>query len=306
MKYITKKLKNDMQSDKLLVKAMAFSILVKKRTISSTVKNCTINKLHELTGLHANTIKRYMLKLFEFNLITEQPNGTVLFKSLKHHSDSGNMPPLDFYRFDNVTDITHALYVVLLMEEIRRKEYVKELIRVAYNPQKGEDFKAARKKCREKHYPNEYKENGISYKGFAKRIGVSVETAQTIIKFGEEHHIIEKHCRQIQVHIWGLSNKVNNIEAFKEAIGATFCTKHNVYKVYANTYTIVDAKNRVYEVNDTDNVNNPKWLIAENPYIEVPQNDKHESIRSPKPQKNGEYMSKNDLENGFSHKYSRI
>ncbi len=46
MKYITKKLKNDMQSDKLLVKAMAFSILVKKRTISSTVKNCTINKIH--------------------------------------------------------------------------------------------------------------------------------------------------------------------------------------------------------------------------------------------------------------------
>lgn len=300
MKYITRKLRDDMKCDKMLVKAMAFSILVKQRTTSSTIKNCTNNKLHNLTGLHANTIKQYMLKLAEFNLITEQPNGTVVFKTLSHHSQSGNMPPLDFDKFSNVTDITYALYLVLLMEEIKNKEYVKNLIRIANNPSKGENFKAARKKCREKHYPNQYTENGISYEGYSKRIGVCKETAQTIIQFGIEHRIIEKHCRQIQVPIWGLSKKVPNIDAFKETFGITFCTKHNAYKVLANTYTIVDDENRVYEVNATDDVNLPKWQTTVNLYVEVPENEENDTIRPQKSSKKRKNMSKNDLKNGFS------
>ena len=68
------------------------------------------------------------------------------------------------------------------------------------------------------------------------------------------------------------------------------------YKVLANTYTIVDNENRVYEVNATDDVNLPKWQTTENLYVEVSENEKNDSIRPQKSSKKRKNMSKTELD----------
>ena len=46
-----------MYRNSALRKAIAFSLFIKARTRNSIVKNCTINKLHDITGVSANAIK---------------------------------------------------------------------------------------------------------------------------------------------------------------------------------------------------------------------------------------------------------
>lgn len=283
MKLITKKLRNELLKGQDYARAIAFSILVKQMTVSSTVKGYTINKLHEMTGIHANTIQKHLLTLARLNLIDEQPNGCIVFKSLSSKTASRNMPPLDFDRFHTLHDIEYALYTVVIMDIIQQKEYVKEKLDIRYDPEKNDNFENARKFCRRYHYTRPYQENGLSYEGFAAKAHISKGKAEAIIKFAVKHHFIEKHNRQIQIPVWGIGKDVVNKTAFLETIGATFCTNNNVYKIYANTYTIISPELHKYEVDVTDNqINLPKWQTAQNlldDKLTENQNEKKETVK---------------------------
>ncbi len=266
MKYLNKKLFERISLGQDYARAIAFSVMMKQQNlVSSTVTKCTINKLHKMTGLHAKSIEKYLLRLSEMKLIEERPNGDIVFKSLSSKSESRNMPPLDFEQFHTFNDIEMGLYTVVIMEIIRRKEYVKKMTDIRFNPKKDDNFKKACKYCRKHHITREYKENGLSYEGIATRLNISKSKAEKVIKFAIKHKLLKKHNRQIQLPIWGIGKKVSNKEAFKATIGCTFVTKHNVYKVLANTYTIIDHESPTYKVNMTITQDNlPKWQTAEN------------------------------------------
>ncbi len=247
-------------------RAIAFSILVKQHDlVSSTIKGCTVNKLHEMTGLHSNTIKKHLLKLAEMGLIDELPNGSIVFKSLSNKHENRNMPPIDFDHFKTLTEIEYAVYTVAIMERLKRMKYTEEKCKARFNPTKDDDFEAARKYCRKHNITKPFLDNGLSYDGIAEGLNISSGTAETIIEFAVKHNFLKKHNRQIQVPNWNVMKKIPNKAAFLETVGAHFCTNNNVYKVLANTYTIIDPELHTYEVDTTDNnVELPKWQTAEN------------------------------------------
>lgn len=266
MKSLNYRLYNEIAKGLDYTRAIAFSILVKQHDlVSSTVKGCTVNKLHEMTGLHANTIKKHLLNLAEMSLIKELPNGSIVFKSLSNKHENRNMPPLDFDQFKTLTEIEYAIYTVAIMERLKRMKYTEEKCKARFNPTKGDDFEAARKYCRKHNITRPFRNNGLSFDGMAEKLNISSTTAEGIIKFAVKHNFLEKHNRQIQVPNWDVMKKIPNEAAFLETVGAHFCTKNNVYKVLANTYTIIDPKLHKYEVDATDNkVELPKWQTAEN------------------------------------------
>ena len=266
MQLLNYRLYNEITKGLNYARAIAFSILVKQHDlVSSTIKGCTINKLHEMTGLHANTIKKHLLKLAEINLIDELPNGSIVFRSLSNKHENRNMPPIDFDNFKTLTEIQYAVYTVAIMERLKRMKYTEEKCNARFNPTKDDDFVTARKYCREHNITKPFQDNGLSFDGIAKELNISSGTAEAVIKFAVKHHFLEKHNRQIQVPVWHVGKTVLNKAAFLETVGAHFCTKHNVYKVLANTYTIVDPELHKYEVDVTDSkVKLPKWQTAEN------------------------------------------
>lgn len=267
MKSLNYRLYNEITKGMTYARAIAFSIFVKQHDlVSSTVKDFTPNKLHEMTGLHANTIKKYLQILAEMGLIEELPNGSIVFKSLSNKHENRNMPPIDFDRFNTLTEIEYAVYTVAIMERLKRMKYTEEKCKARFNPTKGDDFEAARKYCRKHNITKPFQDNGLSFDGIAEELNISSTTAENIIKFAVKHNFLEKHNRQIQVPTWRVGKTVANKAAFLETVGAHFCTKNNVYKVLANTYTIIDPEFHNYEVDATDcsSVELPKWQTAEN------------------------------------------
>lgn len=220
-----------------------------------------------MTGLHPNTIKKHLLKLAEMELIDERPDGSIVFKSLTNKHGNRNMPPVDFARFKTLHEIELAVYTVAIMEKLKRMKHTEEICKVRFNPQKDDNFKDARKYCREHNITKPFQDNGLSYEGIAQKFHISKGTAEDIIKFATKHNFLEKHNRQIQVPVWHVGKTVTNKAAFLETVGGTFCTANNVYKVLANTYTIIDPAFHKYEVDTTitnDSVEVPKWQTAEN------------------------------------------
>lgn len=267
MKLLNYRLYDEITKGLPYARAIAFGIFVKQhKLVSSTVKGCTLNKLHEMTGLHSETIKKHLLKLAEMDLIDELPNGSIVFKSLTNKHENRNMPPLDFDRFKTLTEIEYAVYTVAIMEKLKRMKYTEEKCKVRFNPTKDDDFKAARKYCRKHNITKPFQNNGLSYDGIARVLNISSGTAEAVIKFAVKHNFLEKHNRQIQMPVWHVGKTVPNKAAFLETTGAHFCTKNNVYKVLANAYTIIDPELHKYEVDVTDNqvVKLPKWQTAEN------------------------------------------
>ena len=54
-----------MYKNKSVTKALALAIFVKNRIKSSTIQDFSYNKLHLLTGLHINTLKKRLDVLIE-------------------------------------------------------------------------------------------------------------------------------------------------------------------------------------------------------------------------------------------------
>ena len=65
MKKINRKLIKTIPQNPQLARAIALAIYIKLNVTSSSIKECTTNKIHSLTGLHANTIKKRLITLKE-------------------------------------------------------------------------------------------------------------------------------------------------------------------------------------------------------------------------------------------------
>ena len=83
-----------------LRKAIAFSLFVKTHTRNSIVKDWSVNKLHDITGISANAIKDRLTILRNMELIEETGlnNKHLVFKSLHSHTAHRNIaiPELTF------------------------------------------------------------------------------------------------------------------------------------------------------------------------------------------------------------------
>lgn len=193
-------------SDKDAVKALALLFFVKSRYKSSVITDFSYNKLRKFTGLHITTLRKYIRKLRELKLVEfiGKKKRTLLFKG-DYSKDKRKNVNLDALIFDSVKDVANSLYSMFVVEEQRRKDYVKHVILISTE---GAPEGVSQKECiaaskirKRNGYGNVYHETGISYEILAQRLKVFTQKAVSIIKYACSHgflakqkHFLWEHC----------------------------------------------------------------------------------------------------------------
>ena len=220
-----------MFGNKELLKAIAMFLLIRKRLGSNILKDYSINKLVNLLGAHACTIKKRMHVLAQYGLVTIVGK-TLMLRSVvsKHAKRNVNVGERKI-EYSSLKSVEYSLQAILVVVVQSRKDFAKRTIRNAHGA--SHDFnviKAARDAARKFGYGFEYKENGLSYKTIARRLGVSVKTAVEIVKFAVKRTILKKTTHSIATYMQSVCGM--------EVYGYTFTTRNYGYKVLANSYSV--------------------------------------------------------------------
>lgn len=220
-------------------KALAIAICVKSRiNRESIIRNYSVNKVHKISGISATTILRYFLILEEMGIISYcgKQNQHLVIGKMASHSAYRNIC-IDKFDFSSYKSIYNSLRAFLVLSIQHRKDFVKRTIQIATNPQKGDNFMAARRTMKRlvkqgivKCVNGEYKENGISYKRIAKETGNCIRTAENIIKYAVSLGWVKKVKNYIQMFMYRVVGRCID--------GYTFTTKNNGYIVYSNSYIL--------------------------------------------------------------------
>ena len=227
-----------MQGNLLLTKAVAMAIYVKNHTRDSRVKDYTPNKLRKLVRLHHNTVRKYVDELSLWRLVRMEGRDMV-FDSLKNrHGKNFSIGTTAGRTIKQLENQLLSAQVVLI---VKRKEYVKQLIDKANNPKRSnkkddyEDFKRARRECKRYGYTTPFVDNGLSYKGIARRLGISLQKAEEVVRYATTQGMLVKHTNQVQKRMDGIGRATK----FLDGVGrVTFVTKNNMYVILANTYSL--------------------------------------------------------------------
>lgn len=220
-----------------MIKALALAVYIKHNVVSSTITNYTTNKLRNLTGLSYSAITKRIntLKQLGFIKFVGRNNQHLVIGNMTSHCKHRNID-LSKCVVNSVKDIEKSLYAMFMLEIQKRKDFVKHTIQSVNNPSNLEEHKKARQISKRYGYDREFKEYGISYKTIAKKLGVCLQKAFEIVKFAIVNNMIVKykHCKQLYV------KGIKNAQKFCDFNDVTFFTNNNAYKVYANTYELVD------------------------------------------------------------------
>ena len=229
-----------------LRKAIAFSLFVKAHTRNSIVKNWSVNKLHDITGVSADAVKVRLKLLQNMQLVefTGVGNKHIVFKSLHSHTAHRNVviPEIVFIPNNNlkknayaqeIKNIENVLTAVLLVEIQRRKDFVKQMIQQKRTPRSKKEYKAATKVCNRFGYGRNFIDRGISYKYMAAKIGMSVYKSIQIVKFAVNYHLVKK-IRNIYKSFAMCSKYTEDM-----LTNYTYCYRNRIIKNYANKYALV-------------------------------------------------------------------
>lgn len=222
----------DIIIDPFKTRAVAMALFVKKRIRHSAINQFSYNKLHIITGLHSDTCKRYVAILIELGLAEFVGNGnnTLVFKRLHSRHDRLNV---DLGDIDGKTimDYAYHLYAIFNVEIAKHKLYAKHIIATSTDGHEG--VREAKRKARKYGYGREFIDNGISFKTIAKRLKCGLQKAQKIIKFCVKFGFL-----YVQHHVTQIYDKFAQSRFYYYPDDYTFATKHNLYIVKANTYSL--------------------------------------------------------------------
>lgn len=123
---------------------------------------------------------------------------------------------------------------MVVVEIQRRKNFVKHIINTVANPKTKNEYKLAKRKCREYGYDRVYREFGISYQRIAKEMGVCVQKAMRVVKYAIDKCFLAVTHNQKQVYCKGAAC----FDKYIDKKNYTFCTKDNFYFIYANVYSL--------------------------------------------------------------------
>lgn len=230
--FIRRELYYDIITDPTTVRAVAMSLFVKKRIRSSAINQYSDNKLHKITGLHANTCKKYVSILMELGLVEfiGRNGKTLVFKKLssRHQRKNVDLNDIDGH---TVMDIAYHLYAIFNVEIIKHKLYAKHIIETANDG--FINIKAAKRKARKYGYGREFIDNGLSFKAIAKKLKCGLQKAQNIIKFCCDKLFLIKHKHVTQVY-----DKYAQTTILFCPNEYTFAKKDYLYIVNANSYEL--------------------------------------------------------------------
>lgn len=223
-----------MFGNKELLKAIAMFLLIRKRLGSNVLKNYSINKLVNLTGAHASTIKKRIRVLSQYALISISGNNLVLRSIVSKHAKRNVKLGERKMEYSSLKNVEYSLQAILVVVIQSRKDFAQRTIRNAHGA--SHDYKvvkAARDVARKFGYGFEYIEKGLSYKTIAKKLGVSVKSAVEIIKFAVKRTILSKQTHSVSTYMQSVCGR--------EVYGYTFTTRNYGYNILANTYSIAPS-----------------------------------------------------------------
>ena len=226
-----------MFGDKKFLKAIAFILLYHEITNSNICKNYSVNKLSNLTGIHASTIKNRLQTLKQRNL-AKINNGTLIFLSITSKHNDRNKK-LNNFSFSSLIEIEKSLFALLVCILQERKDFIHRAFLDAKYSVDYKTVKRAKAMIRKYARGERFSEKGISYKKIAKKLGVSIKSAFDYVKFAIEHSFLFK-----ETHFKRVFYKYVNYYPIK---GYTFTTQHFAYKVGANTYIVTGTSSPYYK-----------------------------------------------------------
>lgn len=208
------------------------SLFVKKRICSSAINRYSDNRLHKITGLHANTCKKYIDILTELGLVEfiGRDGKTLVFKKLssRHQRKNVDLGDIDG---QSVMNIAYHLYAIFNVEIIKHKLFAKHTIETAKDGFRN--IKAAKRKARKYGYGREFIDNGLSFKTIAKKLKCGLQKAQNIIKFCCNKLFLIKHKHVTQIY-----DRYAQTTILFCPDEYTFATKEYLYIVNANSYEL--------------------------------------------------------------------
>lgn len=234
------KLMQNMSFNEAKALAMLVWMKVYEQEHPDTPKDYTINELHNITGLHFETVKKRLLTLEKMGMLGySERKFHYTFTRVKARNKKKN---ISITTNNNMTvkQVEKSILAARLQMKLRQKEYLRNVFSIARtgydtngNAVKLDKVKRARKYLRE-HCIADYKktdftDNGWSYKSIAKYLGVSIKTAFDIIKDAISNNFFVKHTRSVCKKI------ISKLDTYY--IDHTFVFHGYMYKVYANTYT---------------------------------------------------------------------
>lgn len=227
---------------KTYLNAIAFAAVVRAyEKNTNTNKAYTVNSLHELTGIHAKTIKKYITALSEIGLVGYDGKSKIRILSIKSSHREHNVSICIEIGSKAFKDAKECLIMERFTNRLRQIEhYRNELSRYndrRYNPKSNVTLKEYKKlsrwlrdHCRFDYRTCCFTDHGWAYKNIAKYIGTSVMTAVTIVKkMIESGKIIKERV---------FSKTRIDSEYQRYFSDYTFIYKGYSYSVHANRYSL--------------------------------------------------------------------
>lgn len=189
---LKRKIFHQCRGNKRIQKAVSLALLLKLRLgRSSTLHNWSINKLHDVAGVSASTIKKYLplMKSLDLIRIEGKANRHLVVRKLSSKHVGRNVD-ISKFNFSSYKDIYNCLRAFLALAIQARKDFIEHVLRAVHNPVSYKEMQSARSMLRRlvksgvvRGMDAEYEDHGIGCKRIADETGVCLRTAHRIINF---------------------------------------------------------------------------------------------------------------------------
>lgn len=224
-------------------KAIALVVYIRAIERASKRQRYTINSIRELTSIHTDTLSKMIKFLKKMNLVAIDKDNKINFLTIKsNHKNRNQYAQIVVAKkiYKSVEKIILALRMRNRLNQIDKYRTVLTRyheIKAQNKPNRGtlDEFKKLgrwlREHCKTDYRNENFKEYGWSYKKIAEYLGVSIQTAVSVVKFAVENNLILKTRR--------IETKRLSHESELEFADYTFCSHGILYKVYANLYSVL-------------------------------------------------------------------
>lgn len=246
--YLKRRILVDLYKNVELRKAVSMALYIKRYYVSSAVHNYSTNKLRTITGLSANVIKKHVNTLVVYGLaeFVGRKKDVFVLHTLKSSTKHRNIyiDDKDFaydkkknknINAQKIKFIDDLVCIAMIVEIQKHKDYAKHIILQKMCPKNVKEFKEARSVCKDAGWGSQYVEKGLSYHGIAKNLGTGLQKAFLLIKKACEMKILRKINNIRKIYYQGAIYVQDMFKSY------TYIYNNYVYKVYANSYVILNG-----------------------------------------------------------------
>lgn len=240
---LKRKIFHDCTGNPRVQKAVSLALLLKHRLgRTSTLHNWSTNKLHDVAGVSASTIKKYMPIMKSMGLVhfCGKNNQHLVVSKISSHCQGRNIN-ISKFDFSSFKEIHNCLRAFLALAIQARKDFIRRTIHALHNPTSSKMLKRARSKMRRlvkrgvvSGMDAVFEDHGISHARIARETGNCLRTAHSIIEFAIKKRWWKKEKHELRVLLSGI--------AFRDTGGLfTYTTKNYLVVSLANTYTLTKS-----------------------------------------------------------------